>query len=372
MKADQLVGTSGLPYRVSPLGQVEARDLRRILAPILLSVVVIGVFAAWIGLQIGGATVARYFDDIVTALAALTATGLCIRASLSQVGRLKLFWALLGSAAGAWTMAETIWAVYDLILREPVPVPSWADVGYLSAIPLAAAALLCHPAIRDVRNKQTRAILDGLMVASALLYLSWSLVLGPLWHGSDLSTIGGVVAVAYPFGDVVILFLIIQAMRTMAPRSRLAMSFVLLGLVSMALSDSTYTYLVEGHHYATGNPVDTGWVVGYLGLALGAYFADSPTLIRSQNVHDNGPSLMASLITPYLAVLAALVTISVEIELGRKLDSVDWFIALALALLVIARHALILVDRRQHVDGEGWPTVAIPASDNIQPAGSRR
>ena len=29
-----------------------------------------------------------------------------------------------------------------------VPVPSWADVGYLSAIPLTVAALVVHPATR--------------------------------------------------------------------------------------------------------------------------------------------------------------------------------------------------------------------------------
>src|ERR1035438_5267768 len=54
------------------------------------------------------------------------------------------FWLLLGSALGAWTFAEVIWGVYDLVLNTAVPVPSLADVGYLGAIPLAAAALLCH------------------------------------------------------------------------------------------------------------------------------------------------------------------------------------------------------------------------------------
>ena len=374
MKPDQQLG---VPYArdsaTSPRHHLGVRDLRETLTPVLLSAVVVGGFATWIGLRVDGATATRYFDDIVTALAALIATVMCIRASHRQVGRLKLFWALLGSASGAWTMAETMWAVYDLVLREPVPVPSWADVGYLSAIPLAVAALLCHPAISERRNKQTRATIDGLMVGCALLYLSWSLVLGPLWHSTDLSTIGGVVAVAYPFGDVVILFLIVQVMRSMTPNSRLALTLVLLGLSAMAFSDSTYTYLVEANRYSTGNPVDTGWVVGYLGLALGAYFADAPTMVRAEQTRDDEPSLLTAMITPYLTVLAALITISVEVELRRPLDSLDWFIALTLVLLVIVRHALFVLDRKRPSGDEidepanRWTTVVVAGSDAARP-----
>ena len=351
-----------------------SRSPLRTVAPVLLVVLASGSFSAWIGLRVGGGTATLYFDDIATALAALIATALCIRASLRQVGRLKLFWALMGSACGAWTLAEVLWAVYGLVLRVAVPVPSWADVGYLSAIPLAAAALLSHPAIRDGRDKQTGSTLDGLMVATALLYLSWSLVLGPLWHSSDLSTLGGVVAVAYPFGDVVILFLIIRVMRTIAPGHRLALSFVLLGLIALALSDSTYTYLVEGSHYTTGNPVDVGWVIGYLCLALGAYFTDRPAQARTTFDDDLGTSPLTSLIVPYLTVLAALIAISFEIELGRRLDKIDWFIAVALALLVIARHALFFLDRGisagrdAHASDTRRDFVSPLGSENIQPA----
>lgn len=60
--------------------------------------------------------------------------------------------------------------MYDHVLREEVPVPSWADVGYLSS----------------------------------LLFLSWTFVLGPLWQSTDLTTAGGLVALGYPFGDVVV------------------------------------------------------------------------------------------------------------------------------------------------------------------------
>ena len=159
-------------------------------------------------MSIGGTEPVRDFDDIATALAALLATLSCWRTGLRHEARSRGFWLLLSMACGAWTFAEVVWAIYDIVLRVPVPVPSWADLGYLGAIPLAAAALLSHPAMRVARQARARTTLDGVLLATALLFISWSFALGPLWRQTDLSTLGGVVAVAYPFGDIVMLFLV--------------------------------------------------------------------------------------------------------------------------------------------------------------------
>jgi len=104
---------------------------------------------------------------------------------------MRLFWTLFGCAMASWTLAEIIWGYYALILNTSVPVVSWADVGYLSAIPIAVAALVVHPATRGSSTRRTRWVFDSLVVASALLFLSWTLVLGPCGeapipeHGRD-------------------------------------------------------------------------------------------------------------------------------------------------------------------------------------------
>src|ERR1039458_1621205 len=104
-----------------------------------------GLFAVWIGLHIGGARVTLWVDDVATPLAALIACVLCFWARARHSGRMRLFWLLLGCATASWTIAELIWGYYALILTARVPVPSWADLGYLSAIPLTVAALVVHP-----------------------------------------------------------------------------------------------------------------------------------------------------------------------------------------------------------------------------------
>lgn len=176
---------------------------------------VTGVCGVWIGLRIGGTRMTLWVDDGLTPLAALAACVLCFRARARHGGRMRLFWALLGCATASWTLAEVIWGYYALILDMEVPVPSWADVGYLSAIPLTVAALVVHPATRGSGTRKARSLFDGLVIATALTFLSWTLVLGPLWRSANLSTWTGVVTLAYPFGDVVIVFFIVLTIRAM-------------------------------------------------------------------------------------------------------------------------------------------------------------
>jgi hypothetical protein len=166
-------------------------------------------------------------------------------------------------------------------------------------------------------------------------------VLGPLWQSTDLSTLGGLVALAYPFGDVVIIFFIVLAIRGMTGDGRLALWCLFGGLLATALSDSAYSYLTGVKSYETGSLIDTGWFAGYLGIALGAFCS------RARDVgHATGFSLPspASLVTPFLPVVGALSLAAVEIQLGHRLDDVAWITAFGLVALVLARQGLLVVD----------------------------
>jgi hypothetical protein len=305
-----------------------------------------GVFAAWIGLRVGGAQMTLWVDDGVTPLAALIACVLCFRARARHDGRMRLFWTLLGFATAFWTIAEIIWGYYALVLRVAVPVPSWADVGYLSAIPLAVAALVVHPATRGSGTRKTRSVFDGLVVATALLFLSWTLVLGPLWRSTDLGAWSGIVALAYPFGDVVIVFFIVLAIRGMTSGDRLSLWCLLAALLAMALSDSTFTYLTASSSYASPGLIDTGWVAAYLGIALAACGSQpsSGMVLRTDRTR---PSL-ASLIAPLVPVLLALAVAAVEIRLGHHLDHAAWLMAFGLVVLVLVRQGLVLFELLAH------------------------
>ena len=325
-----------------------AFERRHFVAASLALVLAAGCFAAWVGLDIGGNTATLWFDDVATPLAALLACVLCVRARRRQPAELRLFWTLLALATASWTAAEIIWGYYALIRGVAVPDPSWADVGYLGAIPLAVAALVAHPATRGggSRTSLARRVFEALLVATSLLFLSWTLVLGPLWRSTDLSTLGGIVSIAYPFGDVVIVFFIVLAIRGMSGEDRLPLWCLLGGLMAMAISDSTFTYLADTSSYTSPGLVDTGWVVAYLGIALSAFSAGSAR-VRVAAVERATPSL-ASLVAPIAPVLIALAVAAVETRLGDHIGRPAWLMVFALVVLVLTRQGLAVVELLDH------------------------
>ncbi len=306
------------------------------------AVLVATVFAAWVGAGVGGATIVRYVDDVATVAAALLAAGVCVAAARRQTGRVRLFWLLLAAGSAAWSLGELLWALYDLVLVGSVPVPSWADAAYLAAVPLAAAALLVHPAMRGRSTGRSRAVLDGLAIASALFFLLWTLVLGPLWRTTDLSTLGGLVALAYPSGDVVVVLLVVLVLRGASTRARLDLWYLLFGLLAITCSDAVYGYLTEVKNYATGNVIDTGWVVGYLAIALAARSSRAEHATEATTIEQTLSP--AAIVAPFVPLLAALGLAAVRTELGHRLDGVGLVTAFALVAVVLLRQGLLALD----------------------------
>jgi hypothetical protein len=300
-------------------------------------------FGVWIYAGVGGETTVRYVTDVATIVAALLATASCARAAVRQTDvRLRRFWWLLAAGCGAWALGEGIWSAYDL-LGGDVPVSSWADAAYLAAVPPVVAALLVHPAVRGRTLGRVRSVLDALVIATSLFLLGWIAVLGPLRQSIELSSLDGLVALAYPLTDVVIVVFVVLVIRGTTSTVRLDLWYLLAGLLLMTFSDGFYTYLVSIHDYSSGDFIDTGWFAGYLAIALGACCSRSraPAPLPA----GTPPSLTrTAMVTPFLAMLAALVLVAVMGELGRSLDRVGLAAAFTLVVLVLCRQALVLVD----------------------------
>jgi hypothetical protein len=303
------------------------------------SIAVTVALMAWIEFTVGGPTVTLYVDDIATVVAALVATVFCVLAAKSGHGAERRLWSLLAVALGLWALAETVWLGYELVLNREVPVPSWADVGYLGAIPFAVAALASHPATGKNATRTARYVLDGLLIACALLFLSWALILHPLGEVTKVGAAESIVTFAYPFSDVVLLFFVVLAIRGMRGGHRLSLWCLFGGLVAMSLADSAYAF-VSAQGYTSGQVMDVGWIAGYLGIALGAIAARLPAPVVAR-AESRSPTL-AVLAAPFLLVLAALTVAAAKLQTGAELGTVALLMLVALIALMLARQALLL------------------------------
>ena len=205
---------------------------------------------------------------MVQGLAAFAGATACLFRATRTSGRLRISWALFGAATGSWGLGQVAWTYYEVVIREPAPFPSFADVGYLLFPPLALAALLVRPSAAFEGKGRLRLILDGLMVAGALFNVSWATTLGTVYGQSGDSTGTFVFGMAYPVEDLVVLAVALMVL--VHARSRTGLLLLSAGIMGMAVGDSTFIYLTAKGEYATGNPVDIMWVAAFLLIGLAA------------------------------------------------------------------------------------------------------
>jgi hypothetical protein len=234
-----------------------------------------------------------------------------------------------------------VWTYYDLVRGVQVPFPSFADVGFLAAVPLAVAGLLLFPSTPRRAADRVQGILDGCIIAGSMLFASWVTVLGPLYRAHHGSVLKQALSLAYPASDVVMVSLVIILFARAGKLGRGSLVLVMAGLIAFAVADSAFSYLTEVNNYGIGSFLDTGWVAGYLLIGLGALRAVYMPSTEAAETRVTSLSLVA----PYVPVLAVLVVTAVETILGHRLESVGWIMVLALAVLVLGRQLLILWDR---------------------------
>src|SRR5256714_10029467 len=214
-------------------------------------------FVAWLQFQWGGGVVTQRFDNLGETLAAFVAAAVCGIAGWRHQQRTRIAWALIGASALFWGVGQAIWSYYELVVGQQVPFPSFADLGFLGAVPLAVAGVLFFPWVPSRATSFLRTILDALLVAGSLFIISWATVLGTVYRAGSGSLIAQLIGLAYPAGDIVI-GTIVLILASRAPKEN-RLPFILLagGLVSHPLAHRAVASPVTTNTYGRGGPKGT-------------------------------------------------------------------------------------------------------------------
>jgi diguanylate cyclase (GGDEF)-like protein/PAS domain S-box-containing protein len=190
---------------------------------------------------------------------------LCVVAIVAGVRRnapaRRLPWYLFAAGNLLFAIADAIWNIDELVLHHS-PFPSIADAFYLAGYPFIAAGLLLLIGRRNLRNDRA-GLVDGAMLATGLGVLAWVFLLLPYVQDATLSWAERSISIAYPVMDVVLLA--IAARLVLGGGSRgAAYRYICGGLVAFLMADAVYPFLQLRDAYASGNPIDAGWLASYL------------------------------------------------------------------------------------------------------------
>jgi diguanylate cyclase (GGDEF)-like protein len=181
-------------------------------------------------------------------------------------------WIAFGIGLLTWAAGD-IYYTQVLADMKKIPYPSWADLGYLMALPcfFVGVGLL----VRQRVGRFTAASwFDGAIGALAAAAAASSL-LAPALVGltkGDSETV--LTNLAYPLGDVLLIAFLVGALVVGGVRGANGLIAVGIGLFVWGAGDALYLYEVSTDTY-DGGAIDLVWPVGALIMALGAYLSTS-------------------------------------------------------------------------------------------------
>jgi len=317
------------------------------------SIALVAFFLLWVHGGLGG-PLAQAFDDLAIAAAALAAGLACLHsANRGQYGfgrawtiAMRRAWRLLGAAALSWGIGQLIWSLLDLTGGTGASFPSPADAFFLAAIPLVAAGVLAWPTAPVRALAQARTLLDGLLIASSLLFASWALVLGPTYHAGGDALLPRAIGLAYPIGDLVLLTIAFSVLVRTRGRAIIQPALITLAIVSLGVADSAFAYLVGKGTYATGAWLDLGWLVAWLFLGVAALRPTPAELLREDDDEDV-PISWSRFSLPYVPPAIAFVTGTAVQAVRGELEPFLVFNGAVIALFVFARQVIANIENQR-------------------------
>lgn len=287
---------------------------------------------------LGSRAAVRAASDGSFVVFSAVAAVVCFGTAREETTGRRLPWWLLGFAAACYAAGNAIWFYYQVLAPEDQTYPGPADVFYVAVVPFALAAMLTLPDRPLSAAARVRAIADGLIMGTALLFLSWILLVGPL-----VAQLGEVtwtylfVYLYYPLTDILIITIAVTLATRATGARRLPMLLVGAAFVAIACADTGIGYLALDGREAAGSGLDLGWTIGYMLLGLAAMVPPGEDAGGQPTRRTLLPELL-----PYVPVVVVLVVRASNPD--RFGDHVLAILLVTIAALLVVRHLLTLSD----------------------------
>ena len=266
------------------------------------------------------------------AVDALVILVLAMRAVVDRTDRTA--WMVMTAALLLAFLGSTMYFAYYQHL-DPIPSPSWADVGWFSFYVLLAIGLVLRLNTR-ARKMPFSLSLDGIIAGLTAVALAETYVPGATVLGGD--SVAPVIA-AYPIVDLLLLALAVAALVMLGRGAGWSWWLLCASFVTFFVTDAIYAQMVADGTYTGGQLVDAGWLAARLLLAGAALVSLRST--ESRTVNLEGVSVLA---LPGLCALAVLGLLFHGRESG--ISTFAAVVALSAGALMVGRTALTFRELR--------------------------
>jgi len=188
-------------------------------------------------------------------------------------------------------------------------------------------------------------VLDGLVVGTAVLLVSWVVVLQATVESAESGWLVNAISIAYPVGDLVAISVALVVVARARHGGEVPIATLLLlaaGTMAFAVGDTGFLLLTQLGTYFSGHPVDLGWAAGFTLIGLAATVRGT----ASTGGGGSGRMRRLALVAPYVAVVFGMVIAMTRLVTNGSLGFPAWLLLLQLALLVIRQVLTMLENDR--------------------------
>jgi PAS domain S-box-containing protein len=277
---------------------------RRWLAAGAVAAVALGVLFAgpWLSAD-GKGVVSGASTTIASALAAVRTSGAAHRAT----GRWRRAWLLVAASCALWLVGNLV--SFGLqVTTDSALFPSPSDVFWLAALVLAVIGLLNIPGRVEWRGRSWLA-LDGILLATSQMYVTWDLLLADAYDSADLGAWAQVLLFVYWLLDTLVFAMAVNVLLRSRSGARRHLTLICAGSMIYTVTSAVFLARSLRDGFRLGSVLDVGWVVGLLVIAAaGSTFSRRDDVVASGRVRASSRRvLLGSLVAFVPFVLVFLV-----------------------------------------------------------------
>ena len=309
--------------------------MRKAIAAVLFGGAALVIVHDWIG--IGGPEVDVAINGVAYDAVVVCAALACLTRAL-RGGPERAAWFAISASIFAWGAGEIWWTLY--IEGNPdAPYPSPADIGYLAFYPLAAFGLYLLVRAR-AHELDRRLWMDGLIAALGTAALGAALLFEFVADRTSGSTIEVVTTLAYPFGDVLLVSLVVGVIALTRWRPGRTWTLLLGGLAVMAVADVAFTLQSYEATVPGGDWVEPIYLLSAVLLGAEAWQPQADRILPDARFDGWREMIVPGIVAAAMIVLGVLQ----YLHSSSALTTILWSLTM---LAVIGRLALSLRENTQ-------------------------